>query len=60
LGVTFRQIVAAAGLTTAPGRRPARLHDLRHTFAVTTKVRGIAFDASFGGSCDRVYGEVAA
>jgi integrase len=27
LGVTFKQIVAAAGLTTEPGRRPARLHD---------------------------------
>ena len=38
LGVTFKQIVAAAGLTTEPGRRPARLHDLRHTFAVTTMI----------------------
>lgn len=38
LGVTFRQIVAAAGLSTAAGRRPARLHDLRHTFAVTTMI----------------------
>jgi integrase/recombinase XerD len=38
LGVTFNQIVAAAGLTTEPGRRPARLHDLRHTFAVTTMI----------------------
>jgi integrase len=27
LGVTFKQIVAVAGLTTEPGRRPARLHD---------------------------------
>jgi integrase/recombinase XerD len=27
LGVTFKQIVAAAGLATGPGRRPARLHD---------------------------------
>jgi integrase len=36
LGVTFRQIVAAAGITTAPGHRPPRLHDVRHTFAVTT------------------------
>jgi integrase len=53
LGVTFKQIVAAAGLTTEPGRRPARLHDLRHTFAVTTKVRGIAFDASLGVVGDR-------
>jgi integrase/recombinase XerD len=38
LGVTFRQIVAAAGLTADPVRRPARLHDLRHTFAVTTMI----------------------
>jgi len=38
LSVTFKQIVAAAGLTTEPGRRPARLHDLRHTFAVTTMI----------------------
>jgi integrase/recombinase XerD len=38
LGVTFKRIVAAAGLTTEPGRRPARLHDLRHTFAVTTMI----------------------
>ena len=27
LGVTFNRIVAVAGLTTEPGRRPARLHD---------------------------------
>lgn len=27
LGVTFRQIVAAAGLSAEPGRRPARVHD---------------------------------
>jgi integrase/recombinase XerD len=38
LGVTFRQVVAVAGLNTDPGRRPARLHDLRHTFAVTTMI----------------------
>jgi integrase/recombinase XerD len=38
LGVTFRQIIAVAGLNTQPGRRPARLHDLRHTFAVTTMI----------------------
>ena len=36
LGATFRQIIAAAGITTRPGHRPPRLHDLRHTFAVTT------------------------
>jgi integrase len=38
LGVTFKQIVAVAGLTTEPGRRPVSLHDLRHTFAVTTMI----------------------
>ncbi len=36
LGGTFTHIVAAAGITPAPGQRPPRLHDLRHTFAVTT------------------------
>ncbi len=36
LGVTFKQILAAADITTALGRRPPKLHDLRHTFAVTT------------------------
>jgi len=30
LGATFRQVVAAAGITTTPGHRPPRLHDLRH------------------------------
>ncbi len=36
LGATFKQIVAAAGITPESRRRPPRLHDLRHTFAVTT------------------------
>lgn len=36
LGVTFTRIAAAAHLATRPGHRPPRLHDLRHTFAVTT------------------------
>jgi integrase/recombinase XerD len=36
LGKTFTQVAAAAGITTTPGHRPPRLHDLRHTFAVTT------------------------
>lgn len=36
LSATFKQIAAAAGVTTGPGHRPPRLHDLRHTFAVTT------------------------
>lgn len=36
LGVTFNKILAATGIKTAPGHRPPRLHDLRHTFAVTT------------------------
>jgi integrase/recombinase XerD len=38
LGVTFKQIAMAAGLSTAPGHRSARLHDLRHSFAVTTMI----------------------
>ncbi len=36
LGVTFNRIAAAAGITTTPGHRPPRLHDLRHTYTVTT------------------------
>lgn len=36
LSVTFNQVVATAGITTQPGHRPPRLHDLRHTYAVTT------------------------
>lgn len=36
LGVTFKQVVAVAGITTRTGHRPPRLYDLRHTFAVTT------------------------
>lgn len=36
LGKTFTQVADAADLTTTPGHRPPRLHDLRHTFAVTT------------------------
>lgn len=36
LGATFKQIAAAAGVTAGPGHRPPRLHDLRHTFAVTS------------------------
>ena len=36
LGVTFNKILAAAGITAVPGHRAPRLHDLRHTFAVTT------------------------
>jgi integrase len=33
---TFRRLRDQAGITAAPGRRPARPHDLRHTFAVDT------------------------
>jgi len=33
---TFRQILAAAGLTARPGLPAARLHDLRHRFVVET------------------------
>lgn len=36
LSGTFNKIVATAGIATKPGHRPPRLHDLRHTFAVTT------------------------
>lgn len=36
LGLTFNKVLTAAGITAVPGHRPHRLHDLRHTFAVTT------------------------
>jgi hypothetical protein len=32
----FRQLTRAVGIGTAPGRPPARLGDLRHSFAVHT------------------------
>ena len=36
LNSVFKEVLAIAGITNAPGRRPYRLHDLRHTFAVRT------------------------
>jgi integrase/recombinase XerD len=36
LSVTFRTLTQTAGITTPSGRRPVRLIDLRHTFAVAT------------------------
>jgi len=33
---TFRRLLSRVGITVMAGRRPPRLHDLRHTFAVTT------------------------
>jgi integrase/recombinase XerD len=33
---TFASLIEAAGITTPPGQRRPRLHDLRHTFAVLT------------------------
>ncbi|MFF0284334.1 tyrosine-type recombinase/integrase [Rhodococcus aetherivorans] len=39
LNVTFRKLLREAAITTVAGRRPPRLHDLRHTFAVTTMLR---------------------
>jgi integrase/recombinase XerD len=36
---TFARLVALAGITAPPGRRRPRVHDLRHTFAVTTVTR---------------------
>ncbi len=33
---SFRQVTMAAGIPTPPGRRAARLHDLRHVFTVAT------------------------
>jgi integrase len=36
--VTFRQLLARAGIASPPNRRPPRLYDLRHRFAITTLV----------------------
>lgn len=36
LSTTFNQLAATAGITSGRGHRRPRLHDLRHTFAVTT------------------------
>ncbi|MFI7643606.1 tyrosine-type recombinase/integrase [Nonomuraea sp. NPDC049400] len=33
---TFAALIAAAGIQAPPGRRPPRLHDLRHSFTVAT------------------------
>jgi integrase len=33
---TFATLTEAAGITTAAGRRRARIHDIRHSFTVTT------------------------
>jgi integrase/recombinase XerD len=35
----FARLVTLAGITAPPGRRRPRVHDLRHTFAVTTMTR---------------------
>jgi len=36
---TFARLIALAGIAAPPGRRRPRVHDLRHTFAVTTMTR---------------------
>jgi integrase len=36
--VIFRQLLLRAGIASRPGRRPPRLYDLRHRFAITTLV----------------------
>jgi integrase len=36
---TFARLVTLAGITVPPGRRRPRVHDLRHTFAVTSLIR---------------------
>lgn len=35
---TFTKLLALAGIQAPPGRRRPRVHDLRHTFAVTTLI----------------------
>jgi hypothetical protein len=56
----FRKLAGQAGLSCRDGRSP-RIHDLRHSFAMTTQMSGVASDASFPrkrdhgavGLCDR-------
>ena len=43
VGATFRRLLADTGIAAPAGRRPPRLHDLRHTFAVAT-LRGWQLD----------------
>ncbi|MGH3589986.1 MAG: tyrosine-type recombinase/integrase [Pseudonocardiaceae bacterium] len=45
---TFAKLLALADIPTPPRRRRPRIHDLRHTFAVTTLVRRVASDATRG------------
>ena len=47
LSAAFERAVKAAGLPKI------RFHDLRHTHATLLQMRGVAFGASFSGSCDR-------
>jgi integrase/recombinase XerD len=47
---TFRKLVKAAGLRPRSAACRPRIHDLRHTFAVTTQMSRVASDATFGGS----------
>jgi integrase/recombinase XerD len=42
---TFARLVVLAGIQAPPGRRRPRVHDLRHTFAVTTLTRWYRDDA---------------
>jgi hypothetical protein len=51
---TFHQLTLRAGLRPrSPACRP-RIHDLRHTFAVTAQVSGVASDATFGRLSERL------
>jgi integrase/recombinase XerD len=43
VGATFRRLLAETGIAAPGGRRPPRLHDLRHGFAVAT-LRGWQLD----------------
>ena len=45
---------ALVRIADAAGIRKVTAHQLRHTLATQAKMRGIAFDASFDGSCDRL------
>jgi integrase/recombinase XerD len=52
VSLTFTTLARRAGLAGRSGGCRPRPHDLRHSFAVATQMGRIAFDASFGSSCE--------
>lgn len=50
----FRELRQHAGLTAAPGGRPPRIHDLRHSFAVATLIDWYRADADVAARLPRL------